>query len=90
MLPRFSLRNALLLLSAGSLLALIVRAALRQEVWAIGVSIGVGSLVLALLVHAGLYCIACLFRTAVPGPQKVVQPASQLRGDASTTPSDEA
>lgn len=61
MLPRFSLRVAMLLLTAAALLSLVIRAALQQAPWAIGILAGVASLGVTLVVHSLFYSLARLF-----------------------------
>ncbi|MEN1680095.1 MAG: hypothetical protein AAGJ46_10915 [Planctomycetota bacterium] len=55
MLPRFTLRTAFILLTAGSLLALTLAEAVRGQAWAVGVVTAVAGAGFVMLVHAAVY-----------------------------------
>lgn len=50
--PRFTLRTGLIGLTAGSVVAIVLRDAVNGEPWAIGAAVGLGSLLLSLLLQA--------------------------------------
>ena len=58
MLPRFSLRMALLALTAGSMVSIILAAASGGHKGAIGATIAMGAALLMLVVHALVYALA--------------------------------
>jgi hypothetical protein len=61
LLPRFSIRALLGILTIAAVAFLIVGMAYRGQYWAWGVTIGLASLVLTALVHAAWYGIARQF-----------------------------
>jgi hypothetical protein len=67
LLPRFTIRTLLIILTFCAGVFLILGAALRGHSWAWGVSIGIFSLVVTAVVHAAWFGIASLFaRTLTP------------------------
>lgn len=50
--PRFTLRAGLVWLTLGSVAAVVLREAMRETPWAIGVAVAMGSVLLCLLLHA--------------------------------------
>ena len=84
--PRFSIRTLLVLLTAGAFTFLIAGMAVRGQVWAWGVTIGVLSLVVVALVHGAWFGVVWLFsqllarRDAAAGqPRTQRQPAHEDR-----------
>lgn len=61
MLPKFSLRLILILVTASSALSAILARAVAGDAWAIGVSAAFLWMGLALLVHAVFYVLAVVF-----------------------------
>jgi hypothetical protein len=66
LLPQFTLRTALKLLTACAVLFLFVGIAYRGEAWAWGVSIGMLSLAVVALVQAAFYGIVWCFSRLMP------------------------
>ena len=58
LIPRFTIRGLLLLMTVSSFLSLILAFAVRGRVWAIAASVGVGSLLLAFLGYAFAFGVA--------------------------------
>ncbi len=77
LLPRFSLRSILRIVTLCSVIFLINGFALRGEPWAIGVSVAIGSVVVVALFHAAFYSIA-LGLSRVLGTEQL--PARTSRG----------
>lgn len=50
--PRFTLRAGLIWLTLGSLAAIVLREAVRETPWAVGIAVALGSVVLCLALHA--------------------------------------
>lgn len=66
LLPRFTIRALLLLVTVSSLIFVIVGMAYRGQFWARGVTIGIASLAFTALVHAvwfGLVWMIAQFRS---------------------------
>jgi hypothetical protein len=61
LLPRFSIRALLGMLTICAVAFLIAGMAYRGQYWAWGVTIGLGSLVLTALVHAAWFGVVWLF-----------------------------
>lgn len=80
MLPRFSLRVALLLLTGGALFALVLRAAVAEAAWAFGVVVGVASIGVALAVYAFFYGLTRLFTPPAASGQPVTKPGPEQAG----------
>lgn len=55
LLPRFSIRTLLLLLTLAAIVSVVVGMAVRGADWAWGISLGVLSLLLTALVHAAWF-----------------------------------
>ena len=72
LIPRFTIRGLLLLMTVSSFFFLILTFAVRGRVWAIAVSVGVASLLLAFLGYAAVFGVAYL----------VASIANLLRGTA--------
>lgn len=60
LIPRFTIRTGLMVLTAASVLSVVVREAVLGKAWAIGLSIGLGSVALLLLVHALFFVLAMI------------------------------
>ena len=65
-MPRFSLRVALVLLSCGSVLSLVLAAAWRGEYWAQGMVAAALAALAMLVVQALVYCVARLVGFVTP------------------------
>jgi len=75
LIPRFTIRGLLLLMTVSSFFFLILTFAVRGRLWAIAVSVGVASLLLAFLGYAAVFGVAyvvasivSLLRGAAAGP----------------------
>jgi hypothetical protein len=60
LIPRFTVRQLLLITAASALVALAVSEALRGQAWALAVSMAVGGLAVAVVVSVGLFFVAWL------------------------------
>jgi hypothetical protein len=63
LLPRFSIRSLLLIVTGCSLVFVVVGMAAQGRFWAWGVTVAMASLVLTALVHAALFGIVWMFST---------------------------
>jgi hypothetical protein len=82
--PRFSIRTLLAIVTGGAVVFLVAGMAVRGEIWAWGVTIGVFSLLLTMLIHAAWFGVAWLF-AQLPGSQRAGR--DELRSlQASTGP----
>jgi hypothetical protein len=70
LLPRFSIRTAIVMLTVGAVAFLIVGTAFRGQNWAYGAAIGIFSLAFALLVHAAWFGMVWLFSHLIPDQEK--------------------
>jgi hypothetical protein len=61
LLPRFTLRTLLAILTAVAVLSLLAGQALGGRAWALGVTVAVVSVPLALVVHAAFFSMAISF-----------------------------
>jgi hypothetical protein len=61
LLPRFSIRTLLWLVTGCALVFVVVGMAGRGETWAWGVSLGVASLLLTAMIHAAWFYVVWLF-----------------------------
>ena len=61
LLPRFTLRTLLAVLTGVAVLSLLAGQALGGRAWALGVTVAVVSVPLALVVHAGCFSLAMVF-----------------------------
>jgi hypothetical protein len=82
LLPRFSIRALLLITAAASVVALLLGFAVQGQVWAVAISIGLGSLVIALLVQAGAFGLIWLL-SQIPLPHRKPKSNSAGRESAS-------
>jgi hypothetical protein len=87
LIPRFSLRSLLLLITAISVFCLIVAQACRGQAWAIGFSLAVAYLALAFVVYGVLFGLAYLLaalrgrartRVGVSSPFATSEPPPQI------------
>jgi hypothetical protein len=69
LLPRFTIRTALAVVTGCAFLFLIVGMAYRGQMWAWGISIGAVSLLLTALVHAAWFGVVWLFAQMPSGQQ---------------------
>ena len=58
LIPRFTIRGLLLLMTASSFVSLILTFAVRGRVWAIAVSVGIAGLLLAFVGYAFVFGVA--------------------------------
>jgi hypothetical protein len=70
LLPRFSIRTLLMMLTAGAVACLIAGMAYRGKDWALGATIALASLVLAACVHAILFGLIWIFARLTGGQQQ--------------------
>lgn len=92
LLPRFSIRTALGILTGVAVLSLFAGQALGGRAWAFGLTVGALSVPAALAVHAFFFALASTI-TNLLGPQDVVALTSRggvQRSDASMAPRDSA
>ena len=59
-LPRYSLRWLLGLTTVCAVVSLILASTVRGDAWAIGAAVGLGSLLLLFVLHAGAFSVAWL------------------------------
>jgi len=60
LIPRFSLRSLLLLITVSSLFCFVVTLAIRGHEWALAITIAVASLFTVFTFHACVFCVAWL------------------------------
>jgi hypothetical protein len=82
LLPRFTIRTLLAILTASAAVFVIVGAAVRGHVWAWGVTIAIFSLLVTAIVHAAWFSLVKLLsRISAPSPELLsASAAGQLRG----------
>jgi hypothetical protein len=61
LLPRFSIRTLFWMITASSVIFVVVGMAARGHDWAWGVSIGLASILFTAVVHAAVFCAVSLF-----------------------------
>jgi hypothetical protein len=83
LLPRFSIRTALAILTVVAVISLFAGQALGGQAWAFGLTIAVVSVPLALLVHAGFYGLVMGFAKLLNPEENVV--ALTSRGGVART-----
>jgi hypothetical protein len=71
LLPRFSIRTALAILTGVAVISLFAGQALGGRAWALGLTVAFATVPVALLVHAALFTLASSFGRVV-GPEDVV------------------
>ena len=83
LLPRYSLRTILKLLTASTVLFIVVRHAFLGSAWAVGIVIGFLSILCCLVTYAVLYGITLLMSRVI-GSQAL--PARTSRGGLQVSP----
>lgn len=68
--PRFTLRTGLLWLTAGSLVAIVLREATQGSPWAIGVAVALGACVLSITVQAVLFGLSLVLSRGTRGEDR--------------------
>ncbi len=76
LLPRFSIRTALAILTGVAVVSLFAGQALGGRAWALGLTVAVASVPAALLVHAAFFTLASSFGRVV-GSEDVVAHTSR-------------
>lgn len=76
LLPRFSLRMTLLLLTSAAFFFVVVAQAVRGSLWAIGPAVAIGSVLSALVTYAIFFVLCTLFGRVV-GIEQVVARSSR-------------
>jgi hypothetical protein len=71
LLPRFSIRTALVIVTVVAVISLFAGQALGGRAWALGLTVAVVSVPLALVVHAAFYWVAMAFARLL-GPEDVI------------------
>jgi hypothetical protein len=71
LLPRFSIRTALVIVTVVAVISLFAGQALGGRAWALGLTVAVVSVPIALVVHAAFYWVAMLFAHLL-GPEDVI------------------
>lgn len=70
LLPRFSIRTLLFLLTLAAIASVVVGMAVRGAEWAWGISIGLLSLLMAALVHAAWFGVVWILAQVSANPEK--------------------
>lgn len=87
LIPRFSLWHLLVITTASAIFCYIIAMATRGHQWAMAVSLAIGSVLMALLIHAAIFGVAWLLslfgrpftrRAAVTSPFADATPPPQL------------
>lgn len=83
LLPRFTIRTGLMVLTAGAMLAWACRSAFYGVPWGIGVTVAAVGVVLLFLIHAVLFGLAMLFANLLPVEEEVPGVATEqaMEGD---------
>jgi len=76
LLPRFSIRTLLLIATGVAIASLFAGQAIGGRVWAVGLTVAVASIPLALLVQAGFFALGSAFARWL-GPQEIVARTSR-------------
>jgi hypothetical protein len=76
LLPRFSIRTMLLVATGVAVLAVFAGQALGGRIWAMGLSVAVASVPVALLVQAAFFAMGSAFARWL-GPQEIVARTSR-------------
>ncbi|MCY2989728.1 MAG: hypothetical protein NTY19_17900 [Planctomycetota bacterium] len=82
LIPRFTIRWLLFVTAVCGVFFAIVASALRQHVWAMAVSIGVGSLVLAFLCYGASFGVAYVLTSLLGVLHRVPRGGSPFAGVA--------
>ncbi|MEM9659232.1 MAG: hypothetical protein AAF961_12815 [Planctomycetota bacterium] len=91
LLPRFSLRTSLLLLTGAGFLFFVLGPAAQGRAWALGIATAIAVTIFALLAHAAMFGISYCFSQLL-GVEEVVARTSRggvLRDQATSNPTDE-
>jgi hypothetical protein len=78
LLPRFTIRTLLAILTVCAVAFVMVGTAYRGQYWAWGVTIGLISLIVAALSHAAWFGIVWLFARLLPAPPDLARAATPL------------
>jgi hypothetical protein len=70
LLPRFSIRALLAIVTGASLVFVVVGMAAQGRLWAWGVTVALASLVLMAVVHAALFGVVWMFSTLLRSEPK--------------------
>jgi hypothetical protein len=76
LLPRYSIRTALAIVTVVAVLSLFAGQALGGRAWALGLTVAVASVPLALIVHAAFFALGSAF-AGLLGPEQVVARTSR-------------
>ncbi len=66
LLPRFTIRTGLIVLTAAAVLSVAGRSAVAGEPWAVGVVVALVSVALMLMIHAAVFAVAMLIGRRPP------------------------
>jgi hypothetical protein len=89
-LPRFTIRTLLVMLTICAVASVIIGTAFRGQTWAWGVTIGLASLVVTAVVHGAWFGVAWLF-AQLPSSRAARASAALGRGqDAANHPNESA
>jgi hypothetical protein len=91
LLPRFTIRTLLVLLTICAIVFVLVGTAFRGQYWAWGVTIAIVSLIVTALTHVAWFGIVWLFArlpSLQPGGAPTVAPAALPRRSRSSHPAD--
>jgi hypothetical protein len=72
LLPRFTIRTLLVILTASAAVFVMVGTAYRGQYWAWGVTIAIGSLIVTAMVHAAWFSMVKLLMRLSPPPPDLV------------------
>jgi hypothetical protein len=86
MMPRFTIRTALVGVTCCAVVFVVIGMAVRGESWAWGITIGLVSLVVTLVVHAAWFGLVGLF-ARLPAASEAV-PATVVTGMTDVPPAD--
>ena len=73
LLPRFSIRTALAIVTVVAVLSLFAGQALGGRAWALGLTVAVASVPLALVVHAAFFALGSAFARLLGAEQVVAR-----------------
>jgi hypothetical protein len=76
LLPRFSLRTMLLVAAAVAVASVFAGQAMGGRVWAVGLTVALVSVPVALVVHAGFFLLGSAFASWL-GPQEIIARTSR-------------
>src|SRR5262245_41897303 len=84
LLPRFSIRTALAIVTGVAVVSLFAGQALGGRAWAFGLTVAVASVPLALLVHAAFFGLGSAFARLL-GPEDIIAYTSRGGVERSST-----